>query len=53
MQREDPRSLLHLYRDLIARRSGLPSGFRLLDAPADQITFERGQEVITVPVKAG
>jgi oligo-1,6-glucosidase len=52
-QRADPDSLLHHYRNLIARRHGLPSGFDLLDAPDDEIAYERGEEVITIPVKAG
>jgi alpha-glucosidase len=51
-QREDPDSLLRLYRDLIARRKGL-GPFRLLQPQPGVLAFERGDEVIAIETKAG
>jgi alpha-glucosidase len=44
-QREDPRSLLHLYRELLALRRATPAlhagSFRRLEAPEGVLAFER------------
>jgi len=42
-QREDPASILALYRRLIALRSELGEGVELLDAPAGVVAFRRGE----------
>jgi alpha-glucosidase len=47
-QRNDPESLLNLYRRLIDLRPGLGSRFRLLDAEPGVVSFERGDHVVTV-----
>jgi alpha-glucosidase len=51
-QREDPGSLLHLYRDLIARRKSL-GAFRLLPPRPGVLAYERGDEVIAIETEAG
>jgi alpha-glucosidase len=49
-QRTDPRSMLHLCRDLIALRTKLPAlrsgAFERLDAPPDVWTYRRGDDVV-------
>jgi alpha-glucosidase len=54
-QRDDPDSLLHLYRRLIEERKALGKPFRLLDEDEDVVAFERGDDLIRIPVtrKAG
>jgi alpha-glucosidase len=47
-QRDDPDSLLHLYRRLIAARGQLQDGFRLLDAADGVVAYERGERVVAV-----
>jgi alpha-glucosidase len=47
-QREDPDSLLHLYRRLLGLRRGLGGGFRLLDSAPGLVAFERGDHVVAV-----
>ncbi|HXL43578.1 MAG TPA: alpha-amylase family glycosyl hydrolase [Gaiellaceae bacterium] len=47
-QRNDPGSLLTLYRRLIELRRGLGEGFRLLDAEPGVVAYERGDHVVTV-----
>ncbi|HEY8791896.1 MAG TPA: alpha-amylase family glycosyl hydrolase [Gaiellaceae bacterium] len=47
-QRDDPASLLSLYRRLIELRRGLGEGFRLLDAAAGVVAYERGEHVVAV-----
>ena len=43
-QREDPGSILHLYRDLIAIRRTLGPGLELVDAADGVVAFRRGSE---------
>jgi len=45
-QRDDPASLLSLYRALIALRRGLGPGIRLLDAGEGVVAYERGTEYV-------
>lgn len=47
-QREDPGSLLHLYRELIALRRRLGPGFRMLESEPGMIAFERGRHLVAV-----
>jgi alpha-glucosidase len=47
-QRDDPASLLSLYRRLIELRRGLGEGFRLLDAEPGVVAYERGEHVVAV-----
>jgi alpha-glucosidase len=47
-QREDPASLLSLWRELIALRPRLGPGLRLLEREPGAIAFERGDVVVTV-----
>jgi alpha-glucosidase len=47
-QRDDPNSLLSLYRRLIELRRGLGEGFRLLDAEPGVVAYERGEHVVAV-----
>ena len=51
-QRDDPSSLLALYRRLIELRRGLGEGFRLLDAEPGVVAYERGDHVIAVNTTA-
>jgi alpha-glucosidase len=51
-QRVDPRSLLELYRRLLALRRGLGGGFRLLDAEPGVVAFERNGHTIAVNTSA-
>jgi len=51
-QRADPRSLLNLYRRLIALRRGLGPGFRLLEAEPGVVAFERDGHTVTVNTTA-
>jgi alpha-glucosidase len=51
-QRGDPGSLLELYRRLLELRSGLGSGFRLLEAEPGVVAFERGTHTIAVNTSA-
>ena len=46
--REDPDSLLHLYRRLIALRPALGSHFRLLDTDPGVIAYERGELAVAI-----
>ncbi|MEA2353507.1 MAG: alpha-glucosidase, partial [Thermoleophilaceae bacterium] len=52
-QREDPGSLLHLYRELIALRPRLGSGFEPLDAAGDVLAYRRGEHVIAINLASG
>jgi alpha-glucosidase len=47
-QRDDPASLLSLYRRLIELRRELGEGFRLLDAEPGVVAYERGENVVAV-----
>jgi alpha-glucosidase len=51
-QRDDPDSLLRLYRELIGRRKSLGS-FRLLPPRPGVLAYERGDEVIAIDTEAG
>ena len=51
-QRDDPASLLALYRRLIELRRGLGEGFRLLDAEPGVVAYERGDHVVAVNTTA-
>ena len=51
-QREDPATLLSLYRRLIELRRELGEGFRLLDAEAGVVANERGEHTIAVNTTA-
>src|SRR5438105_14060559 len=51
-QREDPASLLHHYRALIANRRELGDGFRLLDPDPGVVAYERDGRVVSVEVEA-
>jgi alpha-glucosidase len=51
-QREDPDSLLNLYRRLIALRRELGRGFRLLEAEPGVVAFERSEHVVAVNTTA-
>ena len=47
-QEEDPDSLLHFYRRLIAFRRELAGGFRFLDAAPGVLAFERGDHAVAI-----
>jgi alpha-glucosidase len=47
-QREDPDSLVGLYRRLIALRRELGEGFRFLEAEPGVVAYERGDHVVAV-----
>jgi alpha-glucosidase len=47
-QREDPTSLLSLYRRLIAFRRTLPPEFELLDSPPGVLAYRRGRHEIAL-----
>jgi glycosidase len=47
-QRDDPASLLSLYRDLIALRPRLGEGFELLPAADRALSYRRGDHVVTI-----
>jgi alpha-glucosidase len=47
-QRDDPASLLSLYRRLIELRRALGEGFQLLDAEPGVVAYERGEHVVAV-----
>ena len=49
-QRDDPDSLLHLYRRLIEERKSLGEPFRLLRENDGTLSFERGDDVVTIPI---
>jgi alpha-glucosidase len=51
-QRDDPASLLSLYRRLIELRRGLGERFRLLDAEPGVVAYERGGHVVAVNTRA-
>jgi alpha-glucosidase len=51
-QRNDPDSLLHLYRRLIDVRARLGRGFRLLDAAEGVVAYERGEHVVAINTTA-
>ena len=51
-QRENPDSLLHLYRRLIAARGELQDGFGLLDAADGVVAYERGEHVVAINTTA-
>jgi alpha-glucosidase len=51
-QRDDPGSLLHLYRRLIEVRAALGDGFRLLAAADGVVAFERGEHVVAINATA-
>jgi alpha-glucosidase len=52
-QRDDPESLLQLYRSLIDVRDRLEGGFRLLDAAEGVVAYERGEHVVAINTTAG
>jgi alpha-glucosidase len=52
-QRDDPGSLLELYRRLIEARRLLGDGFRLLEGFDGIVTFERPEHVVAINVTAG
>ena len=47
-QRDDPRSMLSLVRDLLAARRLLGDGIELLEAAAGVVAYRRGEHVIAV-----
>ena len=47
-QREDPASLLHLYRRLIGLRRELRGEIEILDAPPGMLAYSRGAHVIAI-----
>ena len=47
-QRRDPRSVLALYRELIALRRELTGELRLLDAAPGVVAYARGEHLIAV-----
>jgi alpha-glucosidase len=47
-QRDDPGSLLSLYRRLIELRPTLGRGFRMLDAEPGVVSYERGGHTVAV-----
>lgn len=47
-QLDEPGSLLHLYRELIALRPSLGPGFEMLDAADGVVAFRRGSHVVAV-----
>jgi alpha-glucosidase len=47
-QAGDPRSLLNLYRELIALRRELGDGLRMVDAAPGVLAYERGEHVVAV-----
>jgi alpha-glucosidase len=49
-QRDDPDSLLHLYRRLIEQRKRLGKPFRLLDEDKGVVAFERGDDLVEIAV---
>ena len=51
-QRDDPDSLLTLYRRLIELRRELGGGFRLIDSEPGVIAYERGQHTVAVNTTA-
>jgi alpha-glucosidase len=51
-QRDDPSSLLSLYRRLIELHPSFGKGFRLLDAEPGVVAFERGEHVVAVNTTA-
>jgi alpha-glucosidase len=52
-QRDDPGSLLQLYRLLIEARRLLGDGFQLLEGFDGMVTFERPEHVVAINVTAG
>jgi alpha-glucosidase len=52
-QRDDPGSLLQLYRLLIEARRLLGDGFQLLEGFEGIVTFERPEHVVAINVTAG
>jgi alpha-glucosidase len=51
-QRDDPGSLLELYRRLIALRPELGDGFRLFDAEPGVLAYERGGHTVAINTTA-
>jgi alpha-glucosidase len=51
-EQADPGSLLNLYRSLIELRRGLGPGFRLIDAEAGVVAFERDRHTVAVNTTA-
>jgi alpha-glucosidase len=51
-QRDDPGSLLSLYRDLIALRHTLGDGLELLDAPDGVLAYRRGDHLVAINLTA-
>ena len=51
-QREDPRSLLSLYRRLIDLRRRLGDGFRLVRADEGLLAYERGEHLVAINLGA-
>jgi alpha-glucosidase len=52
-QRDDPGSLLHLYRLLIEARALLGNGFRLLEGFEGVVAFERTEHLVAINATAG
>jgi alpha-glucosidase len=51
-QRDDPRSMLSLVRELIVLRRQLGDGFELLDAPDGVVAFRRGEHMVAVNTRS-
>jgi alpha-glucosidase len=51
-QRDDPRSLLELYRRLIGLRGELGDGFNLLSAEPGVVVYERGHHTVAINTTA-
>jgi alpha-glucosidase len=51
-QRDDPRSMLALVRELIVLRRQLGDGFELLDAPDGVVAFRRGEHMVAVNTRS-
>src|SRR5581483_119550 len=51
-ERDDPDSLLRLYRRLLELRRGLGNAFRFLDTAPDVLAFERGDHLVVVNTSA-
>ena len=51
-QRDDPASLLTLYRELIALRRRLGDGFEPIDAPPGVVAYRRGEYAVAVNTTA-
>jgi alpha-glucosidase len=52
-QCDDPGSILSLYRELIALRRTLPSGFESVDDLPGVVAFRRGDRLVAINTSAG